>query len=416
MTIEFKPQVPSREILDRVERLQAGLAAAGLDAAFIAQPVDLYYYSGTAQSAYLYIPADGMPILMVRRSPERARQESPLEVVAVEKVSRVPELVREMTGFLPAKCGLEFDILPVREYFYYQSLFPGTVFEDASRLILNQRAVKSDWEIGRLEKAGRVSMQAFQALGERLEPGWSELEAAAAIEAAARAMGHEGKLRIRHFRAEGYPGHLLSGPNGSLAGALDSPATGRGPSAAFPFGAGHRRIGAHEPVMVDFACMVEGYHMDETRMFAAEKMPAAARDATLAAAEIYRGLLDYLRPGLTCHQVFSRAVEIAAGIGWQEEFLGLPESKARFVGHGIGLELVEPPLLARGRKDVLKAGMVFAVEPKMVVRDGFIAGVENVVRLTDEGAVEVSVTPLEIFLCSNGQKKEIANEQKITQV
>ncbi len=404
--MEFKPQVPFSEIRQRVAKLRAAASEAGLDAVFLAQPVDLYYYSGTGQSAYLYLPVAGDPILLVRRSPDRARQESPLEVVAIQKVSQVPQLVREMTGSWPRKCGLEFDILPVREYFYYQSLFPGTVFEDASPLVLNQRAIKSDWEIGRMEEAGRVSSKAFQSLRERLAPGWTELEAAAAIEAAARAMGHEGKLRIRHFRAEGYPGHLLSGPNGSIAGALDSPATGRGPSAAFPFGAGHRRIRPDEPVMVDFACVVEGYHMDETRMFAAGQMPAAARDATLAAAEIYHGLLDYLRPGLTCHQVFSRAVEIAAAIGWQEEFLGLAETKARFVGHGIGLELVEPPLLAEGRQEILEPGMVFAIEPKMVVRDGFIAGVENVVRLTGDGAVEVSLTPLEIFLSGNLQKKE----------
>ncbi len=397
--MSFNPQVPFREIRNRISGLQAGMAAAGLDAVFIVQPVDLYYFSGTAQNAYLYVPVEGDPLLLVRRSPERARRESCLKVVAIERVSQVPGLVKETTGRLPEKCGLEFDILPVREYFYYQRLFPATDFTDASDLILQQRAIKSEWEIGRLENAGRVSSKAFEVLRQRLEPGWSELEAAAAIEAAARAMGHEGKLRIRHFRAEGYPGHLLSGPDGALAGALDSPASGRGPSAAFPFGAGHRRIGPHEPVMVDFACVVEGYHMDETRMFAAGSMPAAARDATLASEEIYRGLLDYLRPGLTCHQVFARAIEIASRLGRQEEFLGLPESRARFVGHSIGLELVEPPVLAEGHGQVLRAGMVFAIEPKMVIRDGFIAGVENVVRITEKGAVEVSNTALEIFVC-----------------
>jgi Xaa-Pro aminopeptidase len=70
-----------------------------------------------------------------------------------------------------------------------------------------------------------------------------------------------------------------------------------------------------------------------------------------------------------------------------------------FVGHGIGLELIEPPFLARNRKEVLKEGMVFALEPKMVFENEFSAGVESVFRVTEKGAQLISKIPVEVFVC-----------------
>ncbi len=411
--MNFRPQVPAEEINRRIGWLKRLMAGNGLDAALIVQPVDLYYYSGTAQSGYLYLPLDSDPVLMVRRDAGRADQESPLNVVPIASTSQVPGLVKSLTGKLPKCCGLEFDILPVREYYYYRRLFPGTSFKDASALILGQRAIKSAWEISRMENTARVSKQAFEDLRQQLKPGWSELKAASIIEAAARVKGHEGKLRIRHFRAEGYSGHLLSGKDGALTGAIDSPASGRGPSAAFPYGAGYKPIVPGEPVMVDFSCVVEGYHMDETRMFAIGQMPGEVREAVDASVAVYQDLLEFIRPGITCDQVYSRSVACAAQIGWKDAFLGPPGAKVKFVGHGIGLELVEEPLLARGREEVLRAGMVFALEPKFVVDKRFIAGIENVVQLTDKGPLEISRTPLEIYLCAGSDQEESGNDPEI---
>jgi Xaa-Pro dipeptidase len=57
-------------------------------------------------------------------------------------------------------------------------------------------------------------------------------------------------IRVRHYQTEGCPWHILSGKNGGLAGLLDSPARGQGTSAAFPVGAGHKKLCADEPIMV----------------------------------------------------------------------------------------------------------------------------------------------------------------------
>jgi Xaa-Pro aminopeptidase len=70
-----------------------------------------------------------------------------------------------------------------------------------------------------------------------------------------------------------------------------------------------------------------------------------------------------------------------------------------FIGHGIGLELVEPPIIAAGRETPIEAGMVFALEPKMVYENEFAAGIESVFQVTPAGGRLISKVPVDIFIC-----------------
>jgi Xaa-Pro aminopeptidase len=184
-----------------------------------------------------------------------------------------------------------------------------------------------------------------------------------------------------------------------MVGVLDSPASGEGTSLAFPCGAGRKLLKAHEPVMVDFATVMNGYHLDETRMFSIKKLPDQPMKACEAAIKIHQDALETIQPGLTAHELYTRCVEVAAGLGYQDNFLGIPGHQVSFVGHGIGLELVEPPLIAHGKRTVLKPGMTFALEPKIVFENRFIAGIESVFLVTESGARRISQVPPEIFIC-----------------
>ena len=137
------------------------------------------------------------------------------------------------------------------------------------------------------------------------------------------------------------------------------------PSPAFPCGAGYRPLAAGEPVMVDFSVQMGGYHMDETRMFALGKLPAEAEDACKAAFEIHDRTIEQVEPGRTPDELFRCALDTARELGYADVYLGPLKDKVRFVGHGIGLELIEMPLIAPGRTEPLAPGMTFALEPKM---------------------------------------------------
>ena len=86
--------------------------------------MDYYYLSGTTQDALLFVPLEGLPLLLVRRELERAKVESPLDnVVAIRSVREFPLLIKNHYGRLPVNLGLELDVLPVKDYFRYQELF-----------------------------------------------------------------------------------------------------------------------------------------------------------------------------------------------------------------------------------------------------------------------------------------------------
>ena len=89
----------------------------------------------------------------------------------------------------------------------------------------------------------------------------------------------------------------------------------------------------------------------------------------------------------------------AGALGVSEAYLGPPGYKVSFVGHGIGLELVEHPVIAAGSRVRAEPGMVFALEPKMVFDGRFTAGIESVFTVTETGGRLISRTPLEIFIC-----------------
>ena len=232
-----------------------------------------------------------------------------------------------------------------------------------------------------------------------IRPGLTEMEFAGMFETYARKLGHAARIRVRHYQTEGYPWHILSGQSGSLPGVLDSPASGQGTSAAFPAGAGHKKLCAGEPIMVDLASVLNGYHLDETRMFAIGSMPAKAMQTCRAAIEIHDRILEKAKPGAALAELFDHSVRLAEKLGLADAYLGAPGHKVSFIGHGIGLEIIEPYIIARNRKDQLEPGMTLALEPKFVHKNEFTAGVESVFVVTEAGSRLISKVPVEVFIC-----------------
>jgi Xaa-Pro aminopeptidase len=164
-------------------------------------------------------------------------------------------------------------------------------------------------------------------------------------------------------------------------------------------GAGNKILQAKEPIMVDLGSVFNGYHMDETRMFAISAMPVRALDASKAAIEIHNSVLEKARPGISVGELFDYSVKLAKALGYANPYLGTPGHKVAFIGHGIGLELIEPPIIAKKKKDRLEAGMTLALEPKLVYVNEFAAGIESVLLVTASGARLISKVPVEVFVC-----------------
>ncbi len=393
-------RVPSSEIDLRIRSLQAELKDTRIPAILLIQRVDLFYFSGTAQNSFLFIPAEGEPLLMVRKYYPRAKDESTLRnIIEIKSIKEITGLISDFFGKIPETLGLELDVMPVNSYSFYKKLFPQTRLVDASDIILKLRSRKSQWEIEQMEKTAFLSEKVFRHLGEIIRPGISEMELAADTESFARKIGHAGKLRVRDFQTEGYFWHILGGKSGGMVGLLDAPASGEGTSAAFPCGAGLRPIQEGEPVMADLGVVLNGYHLDETRMFSIGAMNEKAKNAAEAAIEIHDRIIENMQPGVSSGELFQFSLGVATDLGYGENYLGPPDYRVQFVAHGIGLELIEPPFIASGKEDILRPGMIFALEPKIVFTGEFIAGIESVVLITDSGARLITRLPVKVFIC-----------------
>jgi Xaa-Pro dipeptidase len=376
---------PQEEIENRLRRLRATMETSGIEAFLAVQKMDYFYLSGTSQDALLFVPLEGEPLLMVKRELERARVESPLQaVIAMQSTRELPDLIRTHYGSLPETLGVEMDILPARDYFRYETLFEGTRLVDGSPVIRDVRKIKSPFEIDLMRRAGEIGERVYKKARDFLREGMTEIEFGGLMEAAAKALGHEGLIRVRSFNYEAYTWHVLSGPNGGIVSQSDSPMGGLGLSAAFPVGASLRPMKAHEPILVDFGICYQGYQADQTRMFSIGRMDGKFVDAYDACRKIHDAVLAQTHPGADCENLFLGTLSLAEKLGFKDSYLGPPGLQCRFIGHGIGLELNELPFLALGQSYPLEAGMTFAVEPKIVFPGEGSVGLENTVLVTKD--------------------------------
>ncbi|GBC60299.1 peptidase M24 [Desulfonema ishimotonii] len=386
--------IPEPEIRQRIERFQNDLTRKALSGALILQKPDLYYFSGTIQDAHLYIPAQGNPVLMVRKSLERAASESPLErIVPMDSPGQLPDILKKNGHPVPRNMGLELDVLPASRYLKFQKIFPETALTDVSHLIRRVRAVKSDYEIGIIREAARLADQVFERVPELIAEGMTEVGLAGLIEAEARKRGHQGLVRMRLWGGELFYGHLMAGPSAAVPSFLASPTGGSGLSPAIAQSAGFRPIRKNEPILVDYVFVLNGYISDQTRIFALDGLSDSLMAAHEAMLDVQKTIMRTARPGTRAGELYGLAVERAAELGYGDNFMGTEGHRIRFVGHGVGLELDEYPFLARGQQMELEAGMVIALEPKVIFPGKGVVGIENTHLVTRDGLVSFSRFP-----------------------
>jgi Xaa-Pro aminopeptidase len=392
---------PLEELKRRVQVLQFRLRQEDLDGALLTEKMDLYYFAGSMQQGFLFVPVDKEPLFMVKRNLNRARQECTWEkVLPLQNFKQLAEYIKDYACRDLKRLGLELDILPVNQYQRLQQQFPSATFKDISNLIKEIRMIKSDYEIAFFRKAAEISLQVYRRIPELLKVGKPEIQVTAQIESIFRNMGHQGLLRMRAFNMEMFYIHVYSGENGSCSSFLDSCTAGRGVTTACPQGAGWKPLAPHEPIGIDYGTIYEGYILDETRLFSLGPLPPELEEAFLIARQIQEQVIAKATPGVLCADLYHLALETAVSMGLGDYFMGYREEQVKFIGHGLGLNLDEYPVLSPGSKHVLQPGMVFALEPKFIFPGKGMAGLENVWLVTETGAEKITLIPDEAVIVS----------------
>ena len=375
---------PREEIERRIERLQAYLKKDRVESCLILQNVDLFYFSGTIQRSYLFIPDDGEPILLIQKDFDRARKESSLKnIIPVERPKAMSHILKKEAGI--KRIGLEGDVLPMNVLRQLERIFPQSEFVDISKGIKQVRMIKSPYEIDQLRHSAKILDEVFEFAKKILKPGMTEIEVESNLIELGRRRGHQGMTRMRAWNQDMVNASVLSGNSGAVPTHLDVSVIGPGISPAFPQGSSYNLIEKDIPVQIDFSIAYNGYITDGARTYVIGTLSQKLMDAYQVVLEIRDEMEKFAKPGVSCSDLYHLSSKIVKKKGLEDYFIGTKKDQAPFVGHGIGLEIDELPILAKGSSYPLEIGMVFAFEPKLIFPEIGVLALEDDYVVTEDG-------------------------------
>ncbi len=383
--------VPAREISLRVSRLQDRLQEGPMDGVLILDPLNMFYYTGTIQQGVFFVPTEGEPVFLVRRSYERALLETPLKrVLPLKGFSQLRATLADL-GLQTNVLGVTEPSLSVSVYKTLVDAFPGGAFTDISALLGMIRAVKSNYEVGLIRKAGARHEIVYDAIPSMIREGMTEWDLGVEIHKVMMALGYTGITRFSAVGGEAFMGIVSFGESGNYPTASVGPGGLMGLSPAFPLLGGKRKLGRGEPIFVDTGFGYEGYFTDKTRVFSLGVPPASALEAHKTCLDIQEAIRCRLKPGDIPSQIYNEVFnEFVYPHGFEKHFMGFDSNQVSFLGHGIGLAMDEFPAIAGKVDTPLEANMVIALEPKKGLEGIGLVGVENTFLVTDEGGEKLT--------------------------
>tara|TARA_Y100000589_G_scaffold263971_1_gene254568 strand:- start:5225 stop:6499 length:1275 start_codon:yes stop_codon:yes gene_type:complete len=397
-------RVPVTELESRLNNLSNKLTDAGISGALLQNPVDLYYYAGGRQNGALFVPSSDSnanieqggngPIFYVRRSVSRAKYESgdndsPLEVEKFPSLRTFAETLSKQG--LEGAPALQFGEIPADFCDKFRSvLSPLGQATDCTHLIHQQREVKSNWELDMMREGAVIQQQMFDAVEQSITIGATELDIVAAAEAVSRRCGFGGNVQMRRFPLQCDRAVIVSGRAGGVPSFFDSAIGGVGPHPLAGMGSGFNKLQTSQPILVDLVHVHRGYVVDATRMFSIGQLPEPWESRLWDMVEVSDTVVQSLGRGEDCSKAWQKGAELAGNMGHSEHLMGMKPDQSQFLGHSVGLQLDESPVVARGFDRPLVDSGVMAIEPKLVYSDGSI-GLEDTWVKTAEGMERVTL-------------------------
>ena len=391
-------RVPVSELESRIQELSNRLNDAKIPGVLIQNPVDLYYYAGGRQNGALFVPASNSQAsieqggkgatFFVRRSVSRAKFEaggndSPILVDKFPSLGIFAETLTEMG--LEGAPGLQFGEIPADLCQKFQSVLAtlGNT-SDCTKIIHEQRESKSDWEIDMMREGAKVQQQMFDAVEQSISIGATELDIVAAAEAVSRQSGFGGNVQMRRFPLQCDRAVIVSGRAGGIPSFFDSAIGGTGPHPLAGMGSGFNKVQSNQPILVDLVHVHRGYVVDATRMFSIGELPEPWDSRLSDMVEVSNKVVASLGRGDNCSKAWEIGSDLVESMGHSEHLMGMKPDQSQFLGHSVGLQLDESPVVAKGFDRPLPVNGLMAIEPKLVYVDGSI-GIEDTWIRTGEG-------------------------------
>ena len=380
------------ELKLRRDKIRSLMAQQNIDAAIITCNVNLLYTYGQVVSGYLYLPLHAPARLFVKR-PNTLIGE---HVHVVRKPEQIIELLKENGLPMPQTIMLEGDELPYTEYMRLAGMFPEATVVNGTPLIRQARSVKTEMEVIMFRRAAAAHAKAYQQIPSVYREGMTDMELSIEIERLMRLQGCLGIFRVFGQSMEIFMGSVLTGDNAAIPSPYDFALGGQGIDPALPGGVNGTLLSKGQSVMVDLGGNFNGYMCDMSRVFSVGKLTDEAYAAHQVCLDIQEEVANMAKPGVVCEDLYNKAIDMVTKAGFADNFMGINQ-KAKFIGHGIGLEINEAPVLAPRVKQELEPGMVFALEPKIVLPGVGPVGIENSWAVTAEGVEKLTLCNEEII-------------------
>jgi Xaa-Pro dipeptidase len=340
---------------ERLRKARARVAEAGADCLLATPSTNLAYLSGVSfhrseRLTAVLVPRDGEPVLLVPAFEEaRARAMTPVEKVIAWAETEDP--FKMAAGLLPGSRGTLL-VEPSTAYDDVERLLegaPGWKPRSGAAVFAAMRMVKSEDEIAAMRRAVAVGVNRFGIAFSRLRPGVSEKEIS-------EAFGGENVVQF-------------------------------GPSAAIPHGeATGRLLQKNEAVLIDAWDNPEGYFYDITRSTFFGSPGEEYRQIWDVVHEAQGAAVEKAAPGVACSEVDSVARRVIERAGFGDFF-------THRLGHGLGMDVHEPPYMVAGNEILLEPGMTFTSEPGIYLPGKFGVRIEDDVVVTQRGAELLSPRP-----------------------
>lgn len=393
---DFHARVPRQELEARLAALRARLTAAdpGWQLALVNSKVNMYYLAGTMQDGVLTITPDEA-ILWVRRQYDRAVRESEFADIRPMRSYRT---LGEHFGEAPAAAYVEAKTATLEWLGMVRKYLPFGEWKPLVPHLNALRAHKSAYEVDCMREAGKLHEEVVErVMPTLLREGMSEAELCGAVYLELLARGSMGICRYNQPVGEDVGGFCGFGENTCDALAFDGPDGCAGTCIAVQsIGSPARKLKKGDLVLMDMPAGLLGYHTDKSVVYyygslADDPNAALIREAYDLCASIERWAAAKLKPGAIPEEIYQQAVAMVPD-KFQKGFMG----GGKFLGHSIGLTMDEAPVLAKSFREPLETGMLFAVEPKIMLDGIGLVGTENTYLVTEAGGESLTghVLPL----------------------
>lgn len=374
------------------DRMQQAMQKINADGCLLTVDVNLYYTTGRIFSGYFYLPAEGAPWFFVKR-PNGLTGD---HVEYIRKPEQMAELFASHGLEMPEKLLLEADELTYNDYIRLQNIFNPKETGNATAMMRELRQIKTPYEIGMFRLSAEHHARTYAEIPECFRPGMTDLEFQYEIEKRMRKNGSIGIFRAFGANMDIFMGSILAGENAETPSPFDFALGGGGIDTSCPLGANGTILKEGTAIMVDMAGNYTAYMTDMTRVFSVGRLTELAYRAHQTALLIESEIENIARPGTPCAELYNIAARITENQGLGAYFMGTKQ-QAKFVGHGIGIQINELPVLTPRSKEVLEPNMVFALEPKYVIPGVGAVGIENSFLVTETGLEKITQFAEEII-------------------